>query len=359
MCHVRTRVSALRRFSPRAIKLVELPAVSRRERFFIRAAVYPPRRAPLRLGASPRHGFTLVELLVVIAIIAVLIGLLLPALSKAREMARRTACAANLRSLGQLAIMYANQYKGHFPLCVEDLSVGPHLNPQFVTDEMYTAFGFADVLNSAGAPNGTPIDSTWVCPSALSSISTLGSPAVVSHWPNAQYGGSFPGYTFPANLQTRSPYLIESSYAYCGNGLGFSAVFQTPTHQTNNQPSFVRDVLPVRVSDSPPMPLFADKVAWHYQSGFIANHGVHISPGTYGNPKTDGVNEVFSDGHGEWIDLSGVTLLNPGMDNPGGASPPWAASVPVIGYPQSLPLPKGFPAVIHEGTWKFFEMWYW
>ena len=84
-----------------------------------------------------------------------------------------------------MAILYAVQYKGQFPLAVEDLWY-PHLNPQYVTDEMYTSFGFADVLNSAGTPNGTPIDKTWVCPSALSSISTLGSPASVSQWVNVQ-----------------------------------------------------------------------------------------------------------------------------------------------------------------------------
>src|SRR5438067_1113947 len=63
-----------------------------------------------------RCAFTLVELLVVIGIIAVLISILLPTLASAREAANRAVCLSNLRTIGQMLIMYANENKGKVPL---------------------------------------------------------------------------------------------------------------------------------------------------------------------------------------------------------------------------------------------------
>jgi prepilin-type N-terminal cleavage/methylation domain-containing protein/prepilin-type processing-associated H-X9-DG protein len=67
---------------------------------------------------NAKKGFTLVELLVVIGIIAVLISILLPSLSRARQSALSLQCAANLRTIGQALTMYVDSNKGVYPMGV-------------------------------------------------------------------------------------------------------------------------------------------------------------------------------------------------------------------------------------------------
>jgi prepilin-type N-terminal cleavage/methylation domain-containing protein/prepilin-type processing-associated H-X9-DG protein len=187
-----------------------------------------------------RRGFTLIELLVVIAIIAVLIGLLLPAVQKAREAAARSSCQNNLHQL-VLACANYESTNGYIPPGSGDLAPPPASSapnllalilPYIEQTNLYNQFDFTkDVNNSVQNTRARDQDvKTYICPSDPSTariddpgIGASARPGVSNYLGNvgttADQRGILPGTVSPVPNDFAHLGVFNFTYGPAGSGI--------------------------------------------------------------------------------------------------------------------------------------------
>lgn len=256
------------------------------------------------------RGFTLVELLVVIGVIAILIALLMPALARAREAARRVQCLSNLRQCGVGFAMYANMYDGQIVQSrIEQISgigetwfpwawfvagrdtkpadnypaTGPHTTARPIISHAVTRCPSIPIRNdfTTGTPNFTAFNTGSFAsygmynPNDKSIGNTAQYPATKTIWLNPDGGKSQPWGSTKGAVH----FLVRRV----------------------KQPSNVILLLDTRSPAASPPYLNWDWLAWQRNPSLLASTGSH-APAKFGLPYAvhgEGVNMLFFDGHAE------------------------------------------------------------
>ena len=257
-----------------------------------------------------KKAFTLIELLVVVAIIALLISILLPSLSRARELSKRTVCAANLRGIGQAMYIYAQ----------DDPQIFPSLAQDSFTGSVYLFY----------PTHRTSLPSTTGIPSTTADL-----------WAIVRANNTTPKqFVCPSTTDVPDPATDSTAYYDFQGQINLSYAYQYQ-HDPNRRP--------IGTSSEPTFPFMADSNPYLKGgvpgSTLVTDRNSQYRGNSTNHTNREGQNILFQDGHvtfekGPDVGLSGKSQNVPssrGRDNcytvhdstlnaqvdPGFAAPSW------------------------------------
>src|SRR5262245_6300904 len=240
---------------------------------------------PRRFFFNRWRGFTLIELLVVIAIIAILIGLLLPAVQKVREAAARAQCQNNLKQISLATINCCDTYQGKLPPAIGDYPssnqisannaeggvfffILPFIEQQGLYQATFspTDTGIPDPGNNStgGRNGGLPTYVAWNAQALNNSVKTYFCPT------DATVGQ---GWTAPPPVKN-----IQTSYAY--NGQIFTVAYPWGWGSTGRYPAKISDGTSNTIFFTEKAASAASSTVWTYDVGINlwADWGPDIAP---------------------------------------------------------------------------------